>query len=105
MTPTPCDFAVMGEVLEHVDSPGLLLNKLSKCLTPTGKLLLTTCANCAAIDHVFLFRSINHIRSLLTKAGFNILDDIALPVIHVNNEGWHDLETPANYGAILCRKR
>ena len=53
------DFIVMGEVIEHVQSPASLLMKISKLLNGSGRAFLSTCVNCPAIDHVYHFHTIN----------------------------------------------
>jgi len=69
---TPCDVIVMGEVLEHVEDPESLLRRVASFLAPDGRLFMTTCANCPAIDHIYLFTSADDIRALIARAGCRI---------------------------------
>jgi len=75
----PYDFIGMGEVLEHVESPSQILKTLHGLLADDGFLYLSTCANCPAIDHVYLFHTIEDIRSLIHDSGFRILRELIAP--------------------------
>lgn len=66
------DFITMGEVLEHVEEPVKLLQKLHSLLKDGGKLFITTPTNAPAIDHIYLFRNAQDIRDVIHQAGFNI---------------------------------
>lgn len=68
----PCDVIVMGEVLEHVEDPESLLRRAASFLAPDGRLFITTCANCPAIDHIYLFTSADDIRALISRANCRI---------------------------------
>jgi SAM-dependent methyltransferase len=73
------DFITIGEVLEHVDAPGRLLEKIRALLAPGGAAFISTCANCPAVDHVYQFNNVDEIRALLTGSGLDIERDAALP--------------------------
>ena len=62
------DVIIMGEVLEHVEDPASLLQRAVSFLAPEGRLFITTCANCPAIDHIYLFKSADEIRALIANA-------------------------------------
>lgn len=66
------DTLVMGEVLEHVEDPKSLLVRAASFVKDDGHLFVTTCANCPAIDHVYLFSSVQEIRNLINAAGCDI---------------------------------
>jgi len=69
------DFITMGEVLEHVEDPVKLLQKLHELVADDGKVLITTPTNAPAIDHIYLFRNAEDIRNVIRKAGFNIHEE------------------------------
>lgn len=73
------DFITMGEVIEHVDEPLTILRSLYNLLSDDGKLFITTCANCPAIDHVYYFRNVDEIKELVIKAGYNIDSELIVP--------------------------
>lgn len=97
------DLVVMGEVLEHLDSPATMLATVSGCLATGGCLFVTTCANCPAIDHVYLYDSVGHIRGQLNAAGFEILVDLPLAVGDHDESLWESQRVEVNYAAWLCR--
>ncbi len=66
------DTLVMGEVLEHVEDPKSLLRRAASFVKDDGRLFVTTCANCPAIDHVYLFNSVQEIRDLIKAADCEI---------------------------------
>ncbi len=74
------DFISMGEVIEHVNFPDKLLIKLKDLLTEKGKGFVSTCVDCPATDHVYHFRSVDEIRTLLNKCGLSIVDETICPV-------------------------
>lgn len=98
------DFIEMGEVLEHVDRPGKLLKKINSILNKDGKVFLSTCVDCPTIDHVYHFRSIKHIESLIKESGFKIDDRKILPVEDLPMKEIIKKKITINYCAILKKK-
>ena len=95
------DFVIMGEVLEHVnDAPGFMA-RTKNLVAQEGKVYLSTCANCPALDHVYHFHSADEIRDLITGAGFNIISDLALPAEDVPEEDWEKELVTINYCCLL----
>jgi SAM-dependent methyltransferase len=97
------DFIVLGEVIEHVEDPGLFLKKSYELLTPDGKVFLSTCVNCPMIDHLFRFTSVDDIRQLINHFGFKIDDELIVPS---ENLPWDEIvknKITINYGAILSK--
>ena len=68
------DCIVMGEVLEHVERPLQMLEKIYELLNQTGKAFVTTVINAPAVDHIYLFKNIEQVLELAKKAGFKIFD-------------------------------
>lgn len=96
------DYVVMNEVLEHVeDAPGLLA-KLRGLVKPSGRVFLTTCANCPAVDHIYLYDDVEHIQRELREAGFEIESEIILPVEVAPRERWTADRVGVNYAAMLA---
>ncbi len=95
------DLIIMGEVLEHVEQPHRLLQRLRELLAPGGKLFVSTCANCPAIDHVYQLDNVMQIRTLLTDSGFNIDWDLPLPVEDMPVDAAEVARVTINYCAVL----
>jgi hypothetical protein len=91
----------MCEVLEHLDCPLNILKKTYALLHDEGRLFITTCANCPAIDHVYLYENVGHIRKEIQEAGFNIVSDLPLPVGNYPDNNWLDTKIEVNYAAML----
>ena len=98
------DFITMGEVIEHLDNPLPLLRKIRDRLSAKGYAFLTTCANCPAIDHVYLFRSVGEIQKLLDRACFQIIEERVLPVERLPMEEIVSQKICINYAALVQRK-
>ncbi len=69
------DFITMGEVLEHVEDPLSLLNKIKSLIKPDGTIFITTPTNAPSMDHIYLFNTIQEIRDLIHQAGLEIVDE------------------------------
>ena len=67
-----------------------------------GRLFITTCANAPAIDHVYLYDSVEHIQREIREAGFSIISEVALPVGNFSREEWARRKVEVNYGAMLA---
>jgi len=95
------DFVTMGEVLEHVEEPRRLLVKIRSLLSAQGRAFITTCSNCPAIDHVYLFSSIDEIRNMICDCGFDIEDELVLPVENLSPSEMQCYKIGYNYASIL----
>lgn len=98
-----CDFIVMGEVIEYVETPELLLKKISKLLSQNGKAFLSTCVNCPAIDHVYHFHTVEEIREMFGKCGLEIISEKVLPVEDLPMCEIEHKKITINYSAIVKR--
>ena len=65
------DFITMGEVLEHVEDPKALLERVAALLNPGGTLFITTPTNAPTIDHIYLFNNTQDILTLVENAGLH----------------------------------
>jgi 2-polyprenyl-3-methyl-5-hydroxy-6-metoxy-1,4-benzoquinol methylase len=73
------DLIMVGEVLEHLDNPLDLLKHLATLLTVNGRIFVTTCANCPAIDHVYRFENVAAIKDIIHEAGLSIETELIAP--------------------------
>jgi 2-polyprenyl-3-methyl-5-hydroxy-6-metoxy-1,4-benzoquinol methylase len=99
------DFITMGEVLEHVENPLKLLQKLNTLLDTNGKLFITTPTNAPAIDHIYLFKNIEDIQSLIYKAGFIIEEEKSIFTKDVSKEKAAKFIIPIMYAAVLKKAK
>jgi len=97
------DFITMGEVIEHVENPKPLLLKINQLLSKNGIAFLTTCANCPAIDHIYLFKNCMEIRNMFNECGLEILEEKTIPVDDVSVEKAEQNNLGINYAAIVKR--
>jgi len=95
------DRIICGLLLDNVEDPHQLLQKLSQLLAPGGKIFLTTNAWASTIDHLYLFRSVQEIKQLLEQY-FSIEQDLALSILASKKP--EEEKTPVNYACILTRK-
>jgi 2-polyprenyl-3-methyl-5-hydroxy-6-metoxy-1,4-benzoquinol methylase len=97
------DFITMGEVLEHLDDAPGMLRRLHQLLAKDGRLFITTCANCPAIDHVYHFTSVQHIRDTLTQAGLAIVEEVVAPSEDRSEADLERMKIDIAYAALLKR--
>lgn len=97
------DYIVMCEVLEHLDDPMSVMAKIRNLLKEDGRFFITTCANCPAIDHVYQYHGVDHIRTEIQEAGFKIVSELPLPVGDFTKNQWAEQKIEVNYAAMLKR--
>ncbi len=68
------DAVCMSEVLEHVEKPEELLKRIYDITTDKPDIYISVPINAPEIDHIFLFRSIDDVLSLVEKTGFRVCD-------------------------------
>lgn len=95
------DFITVGEVLEHVERPDVMMEKIGSFLTDDGYVWASTCANCPAIDHVFLFTSAQHIRDVLNDSGFKIVSEVVSETDTGIKDRAGNVVPTTNYAALL----
>jgi 2-polyprenyl-3-methyl-5-hydroxy-6-metoxy-1,4-benzoquinol methylase len=98
------DFITMGEVLEHVEDPIALLQKLGELMSENGKLYITTPTNAPAIDHIYLFRNASEIRELIEKAGFTIQNELCVFSEDLPPEICEEYKISMLFAGILTKK-
>ena len=95
------DLIILGEVLEHLDEPLLILKKLHEILSPDGYLWLTTPTNAPALDHVYLFRTRDDIVQLLKRSGFKVELEFGCFAEEVPDEIAHKFDISFLFGSFL----
>lgn len=95
------DFITMGEVLEHVSEPEILLSRLKKMLAPGGRGFISTCANCPAVDHVYQFETVAQIRKMIVDCGLSIERDLPLAAEEISIADAEKSRITINYCALV----
>ncbi len=98
------DFITMGEVLEHVNDALGFLQRACTMIKDDGRIFMTTCSNCPAIDHIYHFHNTNEIRDLIHQAGLRIITELSLPAEDISEEQCEKELVTINYCAILMKK-
>ncbi len=98
------DFITMGEVMEHVEDPVKLLARLRHFLKDTGRVFITTPTDSPAIDHIFHFKSADHIRQIIDEAGFAVDEELGLWAEDMPPELLAKYKVTLLYGAFLKSK-
>ena len=75
------DAIIMGEVLEHVETPDLMLKKIYNIANPGAHIFITTCINAPMIDHIYLFKTLEEVNELVNNSGFFIVERICAPCL------------------------
>ena len=73
------DVLVMGEVLEHVEDPGVFLARAHATTVSDPVFFLTTCINAPAIDHLYNPDSVEQLEQLFSDHGFVVRDRCIVP--------------------------
>lgn len=92
---------VMGEVLEHVEQPGIFLETISHIATDDAFIFITTPINAPAIDHIYLFESWDGIETLVTNAGLKVRDKLLVPYPGLSVAESEAQSLPINVAMVL----
>lgn len=98
------DIVTMGEVIEHVEDPLTILKSLHGLLNDDGRLFVTTCANCPAIDHVYYFANIEEIKQLIFEAGFYVEKELVIPSEDKSEKYLEKFKIDILYAAVLKKR-
>jgi len=92
---------VMGEVLEHVESPGDFMSRIAELAAPGAFVFITTAINAPAVDHIFLFDSPGAVRQLARDAGFQVRGEAICPYVGMTLEQTMAQRLPVNIALHL----
>ncbi|WP_420316452.1 class I SAM-dependent methyltransferase [Ekhidna sp.] len=98
------DFITCGEVLEHMEDPASLLNKIASMLSEKGKLYITTPTNAPAIDHIYLFTNAEEIREIIYLSGFEIVEETCFYSEKLEKEQLEKFKVSMLYAGLLIKK-
>ncbi|NNL99129.1 MAG: methyltransferase domain-containing protein [Gammaproteobacteria bacterium] len=96
-----CAAVVMGEVLEHVEQPGLFLERIRDVAADDAFIFITTPINAPAIDHIYLFDSFDSIESLVDAAGLSIRQQLLVPYPGLSVDESMQRLLPINVALVL----
>lgn len=94
---------VMGEVLEHVEEPGVFLETIARIATDDAFIFITTPINAPAIDHIYLFESWDDIETLVRGAGLKVTDKLLVPYPGLSVEESVKQRLPVNVAMVLAK--
>jgi 2-polyprenyl-3-methyl-5-hydroxy-6-metoxy-1,4-benzoquinol methylase len=95
------DALVIGEVLEHVESPIDFIAKIKSITKVDSYIYLTTCINAPAIDHIYLFESVDHLEYIINQGGLYISSKLVIPYPGLSMEDTLKKKLPINIALTL----
>jgi len=69
------DFIVLSEVLEHIEDPMAVMARLHDLLAKDGLIFINVPINSPSPDHIYLMKTPDDARRLLTQNGFEIVKE------------------------------
>ncbi len=93
------DRIVMAEVLEHVERPDFLLREAAAHAHDKTAIFLSTVVNIEAIDHLYLYRTMEEVRDMVNDCGLTIDHELVMPLQFAADS------CPSYEVALICRKR
>ncbi len=96
------DAVVMGEVLEHVETPLAFLTRIRELAKPGAFIFVTTAVNAPAVDHIFLFSSVDDVVALCRAASLEVVEIEAPPYMGCTMEETVRLRLPINVALVLA---
>ncbi len=95
------DAIVMGEVLEHVETPAAFLRQIAAFSSPETHIFVTTCVNTPAIDHIYLFRAIEEVEDMIVSQGLSIKERLYVPYTGKTLDECKELRLSINLAYVL----
>lgn len=95
------DAIVMGEVLEHVESPEVFLKKIKSLAATDCFIYVTTCINAPAIDHISLFTSVEHLHTIVKASGLRVASELVIPYTGLTLHQSMTQKLPVNIAMVL----
>ena len=99
------DAVVMGEVLEHVEDPQALLERIREIVTPDGFVFVTTCINAPEIDHIYLYSNQDEVLAMFSAATLKVVKALTVPHHGYSLEQCEKMQLPINVAYELTRER
>lgn len=99
------DFIVIQEVLEHIEDPLGMLRSIHRMLDQNGKVYTLFPINAPSPAHIFLFRSISHVKEIVSAAGFEIVKEEYITANKLSIEQAEQKKLPIDACLVLRKKR
>ena len=80
LPPSAFDRVICAELLEHLPDPRPCLQVIHQLLRPNGIAYLSAAVRMESVDHLYLFQSVDEVLSMVTDAGFEVEESIAIPL-------------------------
>jgi 2-polyprenyl-3-methyl-5-hydroxy-6-metoxy-1,4-benzoquinol methylase len=94
---------VMGEVLEHVESPARFLSTIARLSGLSTHIFVTTCMNAPAVDHISLFRTGREVEDVIASCGLRVVEACYVPYVGKTLAECEEGALPVNVGYVLRR--
>lgn len=94
------DRVVIAEVIEHLDDPDTILKSTVQHGHADTLYFITTTVNIEAIDHIYLFRSLQEVRDMMDRCGLRIVDELDMPL-----QMKLKMEAEMFEVALVCKKK
>ncbi|GHV60042.1 SAM-dependent methyltransferase [Campylobacterota bacterium] len=98
------DLIILGEVLEHLDSPRQILRKISELLSERGILWITVPTNSPAPDHVYLFSSRSEVLAMIEESGLSVIESGGFPADGFDEQTANERKLTVMVGAFCTPK-
>lgn len=95
------DAIVMGEVLEHVEQPKQFLERIAELASAETHIFITTAVNAPAVDHIYLYRSVDEVVDQAAAAGLKTRKLLATPYSGLSMERTVAENLPINVAIVL----
>lgn len=95
------DAVVSGEVLEHLEDPKGFLKRIKEISHKDSYIYVTTCINAPAVDHIFLFESVQHLVDIVNDAGLSVKEEFVVPYFKKTIEETVEQQLPLNIALEL----
>ena len=95
------DAIIMGEVLEHVESPVSFLKKIRALSNDKTFIFITTPINAPAIDHIYLFDSVKSVEDNIAQSDLSIVHRLLIPYPGLSLEASEKQCLPINVAMVL----
>ncbi len=98
------DAIIMSEVLEHIEEPQKILQKIAKTANNDAFIFITTCINTPAIDHINLYRNISELKDEINSSGLAIKKLFQTPYYRFSINESIKQGLPINVAMVLGKK-